>query len=84
MLNQPKDRIDRLLIQKYANLKTNNVEENKAIPAEKVLDAMQKMAQYHRAMMEAKEIKRKVKIIQDKVEESAELLKKLQAVQAAT
>jgi hypothetical protein len=82
MLNQPKDRIDRLLIQKYANLKTSNVEENKAIPAEKVLDAMQLMAQYQRTLIEAKEVKRKVQILQDKVEQSADLLRKLQAIKA--
>jgi hypothetical protein len=52
-----KDRIDRLLVQKYADLKTNNIENSMNIPVDHFWKVMNLVAQYERTIMEVKNIK---------------------------
>lgn len=47
----PKDKIDKLLVKKYATLKMDNFESNKMVDPQKMMETMNDYAQMQRDMM---------------------------------
>ena len=53
-----RDRIDQLLVQKYSNLKANNTDDSSVISVDRFWRLMGLVAQYEKAVLEVKKVKK--------------------------